>query len=73
MQSEANYFVLLMCLSVATIHAATSSGDDYIFPEGFMLGSATAAHQIEGGWKEDGKSKQKGTNLLIDFVPSNEN
>jgi hypothetical protein len=68
MRCEANYFVLLICLSVATIYAATSSGDRYKFPEGFILGMATASYQIEGGWNEDGKSAQQGTNLLSNLV-----
>ena len=25
------------------------------FPEGFLWGGATAANQVEGGWKEGGK------------------
>jgi len=71
MQCKSDYFVLLICWSVATIHAATSSGDGYNFPEGFMLGTATASYQIEGGWNENGKSEQLDTYLLSDFVPSN--
>lgn len=65
MQCEADCFVLLICLSVATIHAATSSGDRYTFPEDFMLGTATASYQTEGGWKEDGKSEQQDTNFIV--------
>jgi hypothetical protein len=71
MQCKADYFVLLICLSVATIHAATFSGDRYHFPEGFVLGTTTAAYQIEGGWKEDGKILQLDTSLLSDLALSN--
>ena len=71
MQCEAEYFVLLLCLSVAKIQAEEFSGDRLKFPKDFMLGSATAAYQIEGGWNADGKSKQQDTILLSDVVNSN--
>ncbi|XP_049765061.1 myrosinase 1-like [Schistocerca cancellata] len=39
-------------LAVAAAQTAVNQ-----FPDGFLLGAATAAYQIEGGWNEDGKGE----------------
>ncbi len=35
------------------------------FPKDFLWGSASAAYQIEGGWKEDGKGVTNWIHLYV--------
>lgn len=47
-------------LSLAAQHgvsAAASNNEVARFPAGFIWGAATAAYQVEGAWKEDGKGE----------------
>ena len=48
----------LLLLFVTTFAVAYNPEEPLLygtFPEGFRWGTATAAYQIEGGWKEGGK------------------
>ncbi|MDR3735592.1 MAG: GH1 family beta-glucosidase [Acidobacteriaceae bacterium] len=41
----------------STTLASPSSGKAFVYPSGFLWGSATAAAQVEGAWDKDGKGE----------------
>ena len=51
--------VLLLCVAMALLPTAVLSNEsDFLnasFPNDFLWGVATSAHQVEGAWNEDGK------------------
>jgi len=44
-----------MVILVTTGFAAAQ--DNFTFPDGFLLGAATASYQIEGAWNATGKAE----------------
>jgi hypothetical protein len=45
------------CFVILVTTGFAAAQDNFTFPDGFLLGAATASYQIEGGWNEDGKAE----------------
>ncbi|XP_049765179.1 myrosinase 1-like [Schistocerca cancellata] len=56
--------ILLSTLAVLHLTRAASNSSLNQFPEGFLLGAATASYQIEGAWNEDGKGENIWDHML---------
>ena len=56
----------VVVLAVLGIASCQDMGDFLYdtFPEDFLWGAATSAHQVEGAWDADGKTKCKRTFIL---------
>ena len=46
-----------VCIVILVITGFAAAQDNFAFPDGFLLGAATASYQIEGGWDADGKAE----------------
>ena len=46
-----------VCFVVFVTTGFAAAQDNFTFPDGFLLGAATASYQIEGGWDADGKTQ----------------
>jgi lactase-phlorizin hydrolase len=46
-----------VCFVIFVTTGFAAAQDNVTFPDGFLLGAATASYQIEGGWDADGKAE----------------
>jgi len=46
-----------VCFLIFVTTGLAAAQDNFTFPDGFLLGAATASYQIEGGWDADGKAQ----------------
>nr|CAD7399330.1 unnamed protein product [Timema poppensis] len=46
-----------VCMVVSLVSQSTWAADYNTFPDGFMIGAATAAYQVEGAWNASGKGE----------------
>jgi lactase-phlorizin hydrolase len=46
-----------VCFVIFVMTGFATAQDNFTFPDGFLLGVATASYQIEGGWDADGKTQ----------------
>ena len=49
--------VQTVCFVIFVTTGFAAAADNVTFPDGFLLGAATASYQIEGGWDADGKAE----------------